>query len=83
MSVDAEADFEVHLFLAPPKPSKHRNKLCLDGLFCKFLECVRTHLNASERIQTHPNASEHVRTGPNTIDISKNWEKLGTFRENV
>ena len=82
---DAEADFEVRLPPAAPKPSKNHENRSFGTTFQNFLkfpETVQTHPKASERIRTHPNASEWIRTGPNGSEQVRKHQKTCENHEN-
>ena len=82
---DAEADFEVRLPPAPPKPRENHEKQIFGTtfqIFWNFPETVQTHPKASERIRTHPNASEWIRTGPNGSEQVRKRQKTCENQEN-
>ena len=84
---DAEADFEVRLPLAPPKPCWNCEKGVFQADFANILKIFRKCLNASERIWTHPNASECIRTRRNRSEqvrkLRKTCENFKNFAKNL
>ena len=83
---DAEADFEVRLPPAPPKPSENIEKTreIFEKKFSFFFIVFFRRNFLAESIRMYPNVSECVKTGPNRPEnVEKLRENVEKLRENL